>query len=217
MCILAERLASKIFNYSCFFLNSFCLGFYSKDKLPCFLFEGATGTCIELNLRSYPSCTYVISLWSDFFFSPVLISECKAGKYKKHRTCVTQRGERAQNTKYSDTRVAAAPGPRMGLQTSSKAVTALQPSVGQAGGEDFSVACLMGCNVKYHLDSCQYITKYLKTKLPAGKDKCALKGRVRHDGLSLFTVFCMVLTKTKSFPFHRRVGCFLGIFLCVPS
>lgn len=103
----------------------------------------------------------------------------------------------------------------MRLQTSSKAVTALQPNVGRAGG-DFSVACLMGCNVKYHLDFCQYITKYLKTKLPAGKDKCALKGRVRHDGLFLFTLFCMLLTKSKSFPFHRRVGCFLG-FLCVSS
>lgn len=76
----------------------------------------------------------------------------------------------------------------MWLQTSGKAVTALQPSVGQAGGGDFSIACLMGCNVKYHLDSCQYIAKYLKTKLPAGKDKCALKGRVRHDGIFLLCV-----------------------------
>lgn len=102
----------------------------------------------------------------------------------------------------------------MWLQTNSKAVAALKPNVGRAGGEGFSFACLMHCNVKYHLDSCQYITKYLKSKLPVGKDRCALKGRVRHDGLFLFTVFCMLLTKSRSFPFHRRVGCFFAGF-CV--
>lgn len=104
----------------------------------------------------------------------------------------------------------------MWLQTSSKAVAALQPNVERAGGEGFPFACLMGCNVKYHLDSCQCITKYLKTKLPVGKDKCALKGRVRHDGLSLFTL-CSACCLPKVEVFLSTGKGFCGGFLCVPS
>lgn len=34
------------------------------------------------------------------------------------------------------------------------------------------------------------ITKYLKTKWPVGEDKCALKGKARHDGL--FFTLCLL-------------------------
>lgn len=70
----------------------------------------------------------------------------------------------------------------------------------------------MGWIVKYHLGSCQYITKYLETKWTVGKDKCALKGKVRHDGL-FFTLHSACCSSEEGFPLYRRVL----FFLFVPS
>lgn len=97
------------------------------------------------------------------------------------------------------------PSPGCGCRQNSKAVTPLQLNLGQAGGKDISVVCFMGCIVKYHLDSCQYITKYLKTKWPVGKDKCALKGKVRHDGLFFTLCSACCSPKGKAFLFTGEV------------
>lgn len=47
-----------------------------------------------------------------------------------------------------------------------------------------------------------FITEYLKTKWPVGKDKCALEGKGRHDGLG-FSLFCVLLTQS-SFSLYRK-------------
>lgn len=96
----------------------------------------------------------------------------------------------------------------------SKAAASLQLKVGHKLEEKItSVACFMGWIVKYHLGSCQHMTKYRKTKWPVGREKHALKGKVRHDGL--FFALCSASCSPKEAALFSTGRSLCFFFLCL--
>lgn len=165
-----------------FFLTVlFRLLFIKKPKCPFSHFEGShhhTHWVVSQILSELRLCNFIIgwlfslSLW---MWSYVILM---AAKYRKAGIWLHVK---IQNVTSDTCELLQSPNSGCGC---SKAAASLQLKVGHKLEEKItSVACFMGWIVKYHLGSCQHMTKYRKTKWPVGREKHALKGKVRHDGL----------------------------------